>query len=165
MVLPGKGFHAPSSLGALGSLAMAQDSRLLLGWHFHLDSKVQFVEHCSRSRWGVSHAAGRGLPRIPCVASQATLRRLQDELEGQQGMLQARAEGETLLKAEVVRLTEENMRLRDEGLEHQGTAMGLQERLAELEQGSGASQVPIFPSYHGLRLCGLSQCLLYLKLV
>ena len=73
------------------------------------------------------------------------MQRLQEELEGQQSMLQARSEGEALLKAEIVRLTEENGRLGDECLGHQGTAMGLQERLAELaasQEELQAAQVP-----------------------
>jgi hypothetical protein len=59
------------------------------------------------------------------------VQRLQEELEGQQAMLAARQEGEALLKAEVARLAEENGRLKEEILEHQGTIMGLEEREKE----------------------------------
>ena len=55
-------------------------------------------------------------------------------------MVSAREEGEGLLKAELARLTQENGQLREEALEHRGTAMGLQERLAELAEGSEAAQ-------------------------
>ena len=72
----------------------------------------------------------------PCVMEwlaslQGTVQRLQEELEGQQAMLAARQEGEALLKAEVARLAEENGRLKEEILEHQGTIMGLEEQVAE----------------------------------
>jgi septal ring factor EnvC (AmiA/AmiB activator) len=87
--------------------------------------------------WGSSGTGCCPGPSIP----QATVQRLQEELEGQQAMLQARAEGEALLKAEIGRLTEENARLAEECLEHRGLAMGLQERLAEAEAGGGPAQV------------------------
>ena len=48
-------------------------------------------------------------------------------------MLAAKQEGEALLKAEIVQLTEQVQRLREECLEHQGTALALQDRLAESE--------------------------------
>lgn len=76
------------------------------------------------------------------------MQRLQEELESQQAMLSARQEGEALLKAEVVQLTEEVARLREEGLELQGTIMGLQEELAEAR---GNSQVLVSSGMRGMR--------------
>lgn len=67
--------------------------------------------------------------------------RLQDELASSQSMLAAKEEGEGLLKAEIVQLTEEVQRLRDECLEQRGAAMALQERLADAAQGTEATQV------------------------
>ena len=58
-------------------------------------------------------------------------------------MLRAKEEGEALLKAEVGRLSEENRHLKDADLEHRGTVMALEERLAELTgpEGPGAVRV------------------------
>jgi predicted RNase H-like nuclease (RuvC/YqgF family) len=77
---------------------------------------------------------------------QGSLQRLQEELQSHLMMMSAREEGEALLKAEVVRLTEENSQLRDELLEQRGTVMGLQERLAELaESGDSAVVAQVWP--------------------
>ena len=94
--------------------------------------------------WGVEEWC-RVMPRIMGTISclhwpvagiglslQASLQRLQEELQSHVLMLNAREEGEALLKAEVQRLTEENTRLHEEGLERRGELMGLQEQLAEL---------------------------------
>ena len=54
-------------------------------------------------------------------------------------MLQAREEGEALLKAEVQRLAEENSRLQEESLEHRGEVMGLQEKIQDMEQAVDAA--------------------------
>ena len=76
---------------------------------------------------------------------QSSLQQLQEELQSHIVMLSAREEGEALLKAEVVRLTEENSQLRDELLEQRGTVMGLQERLAELAESGDAAAVAQVP--------------------
>ena len=80
-------------------------------------------------------------PHRSCRPPQGTLQRLQEELDGQQAMLSARSEGEALLKAEVVRLTEENGQLREELLEQRGLVMGLQERLAELAESGDVAAI------------------------
>jgi hypothetical protein len=72
---------------------------------------------------------------------QETLQRLEAELASQQQMLQAKAEAEAQLRAEVGRLAEENGRLQAERLEHEGRALGLQELLEEMSQESEAAKV------------------------
>ncbi len=76
------------------------------------------------------------------VVPKATIQRLQEELEGQQAMLAARQEREALLKAEVAKLAEENGRLKEEILEHQGMIMGLEEQVAEAGTASNVCLPP-----------------------
>ena len=90
--------------------------------------------HCHEKRRCTSafflNLFGRG-SFIHHINLQDAMQRLQTELEEMQAMMAAKEEKETLLKAEMMRLTEETSRLREEVLEQRGTAMALQEQLAE----------------------------------
>ena len=64
----------------------------------------------------------RGLLATTILCVQEQVRRLQEELEGQQLMLLAKGEAEALLKAEIHRLGEEAAELREEAAVAQAEA-------------------------------------------